>query len=106
MHEETAPAPGFGDGNWSAAPRRIEDANGPLMHKRVARHVLQEMEFDMIANDAVGFDDSASLAINSIPWPTDLGVQPAAQGPEMFAEPFPILIRAAHALLLRQEFFR
>jgi len=90
MHEEfSPPEPALGYGRDAVAPG-IQIAHFSIVHKRVSLDKVEQMRFDVNADDAVRFDYCASLAVNVVPWPTCLRAQPAFQRSQQIGEPFAV----------------
>lgn len=71
-------------------------------HESMSLHELEQVVLDMRANDAVGPDYRARVAVHDVPRTPYLRPQPALQRPEQIRKRFANALGASHALALGQ----
>jgi hypothetical protein len=56
------------------------------MHESMPLRKLEQVRFNMQADDAIRFNDRARFGVNIVPWATNLGLQPSLQRSQQVRE--------------------
>lgn len=81
----------------------VKTADHSFLEEGVMLHKVEEQLAKLPLVERVTFQDGADFGVHGVPGMTHPGAEPPAQRVPSFQSPFPIDVRPAHSLFLRQE---